>query len=65
MSFQNETELKLKSLFGYETETENEFGRLTRNPNAYKIWETCCHEWEGVKRVFDEGEILEELREIN
>lgn len=51
--------------FGYETETENEFGRLTRNPNAYKIWEACCHEWEGVKRVFGEDEILEELREIN
>lgn len=31
--------------FGYETETENEFGRLTRNPNAYKIWEACCREW--------------------
>lgn len=53
------------SEFGYETETENEFGRLTRNPNTYKIWEACCHEWEKVKRVFDEGEILEELREIN
>lgn len=53
------------SEFGYETETENEFGRLTRNPNAYKIWEACCREWEKVKRVFDEGEILEELREIN
>lgn len=26
------------SEFGYETETENEFGRLMRNPNAYKIW---------------------------
>lgn len=53
------------SEFGYETETENEFGRLTRNPNAYKIWKACCHEWEGVKRVFGEDEILEELREIN
>ena len=51
--------------FGYETETENEFGRLTRNPNAYKIWKACCHEWEGVKRVFGEDEILEELREIS
>lgn len=51
--------------FGYETETENEFGRLTRNLNAYKIWKACCHEWEGVKRVFGEDEILEELREIN
>lgn len=49
--------------FGYET--ENEFSRLTRNPNAYKIWKACCHEWEGVKRVFGEDEILEELREIN
>lgn len=53
------------SEFGYETETENEFGRLTRNPNAYKIWKACCHEWEGVKRVFGEDEILEELREIS
>lgn len=53
------------SEFGYETETENQFGRLTRNPNAYNIWEACCREWEGVKRVFGEDEILEELREIN
>lgn len=51
--------------FGYETEIENQFGRFTRNETAYKIWRACCHEWEGVKRVFDEGEILEELREIN
>lgn len=53
------------SELGYETVTENQFGRLTRNPNAYKIWKACCHEWEGVKRVFGEDEILEELREIN
>lgn len=53
------------SEFGYETVTENQFGRLTRNSNAYNIWEACCREWEKVKRVFDEGEILEELREIN
>lgn len=51
--------------FGYETETENQFGRLTRNPNAYKIWKASCHEWEGVKRVFGEDETLEEMREIN
>ncbi len=53
------------SEFGYETETENEFGRLTRNPNAYKIWKACCHEWEKVRRVFGEGETLEELQEIS
>ena len=53
------------SEFGYETVTENQFGRLTRNPNAYKIWKACCREWEKVKRVFGEDEILEELREIN
>lgn len=51
------------SEFGYET--ENEFGRLTRNPNAYKIWKACCHEWEKVRRVFGEGETLEELQEIS
>lgn len=50
--------------FGYETETENEFGRFTRNETAYKIWKACCDEWRGIKRVFGEGETLEELREI-
>lgn len=50
---------------GMKIKNGNEFGRLTRNPNAYKIWEACCHEWEGVKRVFGEDEILEELQEIN
>lgn len=53
------------SEFGYETETENESGRLTRNPKAYKIWKACCREWEKVKRAFGDGEVLEELREIN
>ena len=53
------------SEFGYETEIENEFGRLTRNKNAFQIWKACCREWEKVKRVFGEDEILEELREIN
>lgn len=51
--------------FGYETETENEFGRLTRNSNAYNIWEACCDEWKKVRRVFGEGETLEELQEIS
>ena len=53
------------SEFGYETEIENQFGRFTRNETAYKIWRACCDEWRNVKRVFGEGEILEELREIN
>lgn len=53
------------SEFGYETEIENQFGRFTRNETAYKIWRACCDEWEKVKRVFGEGEILEELREIS
>lgn len=51
--------------FGYKTEIENQFGRFTRNETAYKIWKACCHEWDRVKRVFGEGETLEELREIN
>ena len=51
--------------FGYETEIENQFGRFTRNETAYKIWKACCDEWKKVKRVFGEGEALEELREIN
>lgn len=55
----------LCSEFEYETEIENEFGRLTRNPKAYKIWKACCREWEKVKRAFGDGEVLEELREIN
>lgn len=50
---------------GMKIKNGNEFGRLTRNSNAYKIWKACCHEWEGVKRVFGEDEILEELRGIN
>ena len=53
------------SEFGYETETENQFGRFTRNETAYKIWRACCDEWKKVKRVFGEGEMLEELREIS
>jgi len=53
------------SEFGYETEIENQFGRFTRNETAYKIWQACYDEWEKVKRVFGEGETLEELREIN
>lgn len=51
--------------FGYETEIENQFGRFTRNETAYKIWRACCDEWKRVKRVFGEGETLEELREID
>ncbi len=51
--------------FGYETEIENQFGGFTRNETAYKIWRACCDEWRRVKRVFGEGEILEELREIS
>lgn len=51
--------------FGYETEIENQFGRFTRNETAYKIWRACCDEWKKIKRVFGEGETLEELREIN
>lgn len=52
------------SEFGYETEIENQFGRFTRNETAYKIWKACCDEWRGIKRIFGEGETLEELREI-
>ena len=51
--------------FGYETEIENQFGGFTRNETAYEIWKACCGEWKGVKRVFGEGETLEELREID
>lgn len=51
--------------FGYEPETENEFGRYARNVRAYHIWRACCDEWEKVQRVFGEDETLEELREIN
>lgn len=40
-------------------------GRFTRNETAYKIWKACCDEWRGIKRVFGEGETLEELREIS
>ena len=53
------------SEFGYETETENEFGRYARNAKAYHIWRACCDEWEKVRRVFGEGETLEELQEIS
>lgn len=51
--------------FGYEPETENEFGRYARNARAYHIWRACCDEWEKVQRVFSEGETLEELRDIS
>lgn len=50
--------------FGYETGTEDQFGRFVRNNISYTIWTKCWVEWEKVKRVFGEGETLEELREI-
>lgn len=53
------------SEFGYEPKTENEFGRYARNAKAYHIWRACCDEWEKVRRVFGEGETLEELQEIS
>lgn len=42
----------------------SEFG-LARNETDYKFWRACCDEWEKVRRVFGEGEMLEELREIS
>ena len=49
-----------------------EYDQTYKNPRIHDgniliggDWEACCHEWEGVKRVFGEDEILEELREIN